>query len=358
MTQTKTVRTKKPTRIYLIMGGALIVMALLAWGFNRLFPKPLVLPPGQKLKAAWSVGKSAPFYVGDLVPVTLTIAAADGIVYQLPDLGGSLGRLELKERSRIVTERRRGGSVQKVLLWVVGWEPGKHAVTALTLNYRDSAGRRGVYRIPAYSIRILSALPKGKSKAELLALDVKGTKKPLGYPADLIWLGWALAAALLITGGYFLGRKLFNRTGHSPEGIAEPDAGSIEPADVIANRRLAALEQTGYLEAGDFKRYYAELSECAREYLENRFRIRALEMTTEEFLILAASASQLRPEHQAMLTAFLQAADLVKFAKFIPARGEAEQDLDLIRRLVEATRDVAAEAPDSSVAASRPNPSR
>jgi hypothetical protein len=354
MTQTKTVKTKRATQglPWLIMGGSLIFLAFLAWGLIRLFPKPVALQ-GQTIKAAWSVGKPGRFYVGDLIPLTLTIEAAEGVAYQLPpDLGAGLGRLELKERSRAITERRRGGSAKKVSLLLCGWEPGRHSLGALTLNYRDSAGRRGVYRVPAYTIRILSLLPKGKSRAELLALDLKGSKKPLDYPANFAWLGWALAAAAILAAGYFLGKKLLNRARRSPDGVAEPAVVAVEPADLIANRRLAALEQAGYLETGDFKRYYAELSECAREYLENRFRIPALEMTTEEFLTLAASAGQLCPEHQAMLTAFLHAADLVKFAKFIPARPEAEQDLDLIRRLVEATRDGLTEEPDSTLAAS------
>jgi hypothetical protein len=341
MTQTKTVKTKKPARAYsgIIAGCSLILLVLLAWGAYRLIPKPLSLSGGQKIKAAWSLGKPAPFYVGDLIPVTLTVEAADGVVYQLPDLGAVPGRLELKERGRTDTRRRRGGSVKKVSLVVCGWEPGNHPLAALKLNYRDSAGRRGVYRVPPFTIRIRSLLPAGKSKTELLALDVKAAKQPLDYPADLVWLGWALAATALLIGGFFLAKKLVSRHRRSPEEIAEPGAGGVEPADVVAGRRLAALEKAGYLEAGEFKQYYAELSECAREYLENRFRIRALEMTTEEFLVLAASDRQLRPEHQALLTRFLQAADLVKFAKFIPTRAEAEEDLNLIRRLVEATRE-------------------
>jgi hypothetical protein len=338
MTQPKKIQPKKSIRIYpgIIIGGILIALVLLALVVSRLFPKPLTLS-GQKIKAAWSIGQTTRFYVGDLIPVTLTIEAANGVRYQLPDLSGSLGRLELKEQCPIRKERRRGGSVNRRTFLLCGWEPGKYSLTALTINYRDPAGRRSVYRVPPYNIRIYSLLPKGKSKSELLALDVKATKKPLSYPANLMLFWGTLAGIALLTLGCFLVAKLLHRLKRSPEDIMKPEVIVTEPANSIANRRLAALEKAGYLEAGNFKAYYAELSECAREYLENRFGIRALEMTTEEFLTMAASSRQLRTEDQVILIAFLQAADLVKFAKFIPARAEAEQDLNLIRRLVKTT---------------------
>ena len=51
-----------------------------------------------------------------------------------------------------------------------------------------------------------------------------------------------------------------------------------------------------------------------RRYLEDRFELRAPELTTEEFLTVAGTPVLLSHEHQKLLRDFLRQADLVKFA--------------------------------------------
>ncbi|HEY8463281.1 MAG TPA: hypothetical protein VIM29_04545 [Bacillota bacterium] len=345
MTEPKSLKPKKLTWIYptIIVSSVLIV---LAGTINRFFSKPFIRP-GQPLQATWSINKPAVYYVGDLIPVTLTITATRDVSYRFPDLRSNLGRLELKEVGRIITQRRQGGSIKRRSFLLCGWEPGKHHLKGVTINYRDPAGRQKVYRIPSFQIEIQSLLPKNKSKSELLLLAIKEPKKPLRYPANFTLIGWALAGLAVLSGGYLLVRRLLYRTKDSPTGTTGAEPVITESADCIANRRLDALAKAGYLEAGRFKEYYSELSECAREYLENRFQIRALEMTTEEFLNRAAAADQLSPEHQTLLQTFLQGADLVKFAQSIPNPAEAEADLNRIRSLVAATRDQQPAVPES-----------
>jgi hypothetical protein len=112
-----------------------------------------------------------------------------------------------------------------------------------------------------------------------------------------------------------------------------------EPAHLIALRRLEALQGAGYLEAGDFKTFYSELSEIIREYMENRFQIRALEMTTEEFLVHLTKDNSLTREQQLLLREFLNYSDLVKFAKHLPLLEEADRALAKSRELIEETKE-------------------
>ncbi len=60
--------------------------------------------------------------------------------------------------------------------------------------------------------------------------------------------------------------------------------------------------------------FFVAISAIVRRYLEDRFDLRAPELTTEEFLALAGSASSLSHDHQHLLRDFLRQADLVKFA--------------------------------------------
>ncbi|MFQ5446939.1 MAG: hypothetical protein ACE5FF_08395, partial [Saprospiraceae bacterium] len=68
---------------------------------------------------------------------------------------------------------------------------------------------------------------------------------------------------------------------------------------------------------GQLKAYHSQLTHIVREYLENRYGIRALEETTDEIL------HQMRNMNMGdmlteKMTALLQTADLVKFAKAHP----------------------------------------
>ena len=56
----------------------------------------------------------------------------------------------------------------------------------------------------------------------------------------------------------------------------------LEEPDIIALEKLDNLDQSGLLEKGEIKEFYAQLSLIMREYTENSLYIRTLEMTTEE----------------------------------------------------------------------------
>jgi hypothetical protein len=65
---------------------------------------------------------------------------------------------------------------------------------------------------------------------------------------------------------------------------------------------------------GLFKEFYIELTMVVRRYIERTHGIRAPEQTTQEFLAAAAHHPTFTPEVLAQLRAFLESADLVKFA--------------------------------------------
>ena len=109
-------------------------------------------------------------------------------------------------------------------------------------------------------------------------------------------------------------------------------------AHLIAYEALAALEKKDYIRKGQIKAYYIELSDIVRHYLENRFNIRAPEMTTEEFLIKVKEDSALFLEQKGLLRDFLTNCDLVKFAKHQPAEEEANLSFVSVKKLIDQTK--------------------
>jgi hypothetical protein len=76
-----------------------------------------------------------------------------------------------------------------------------------------------------------------------------------------------------------------------------------------------------------------------RRYLEDRFDLRAPELTTEEFLESVQRAPHLGQDHQVLLREFLRQADLVKFAGLKPAADDVERSVAAARRFLDETRE-------------------
>lgn len=112
------------------------------------------------------------------------------------------------------------------------------------------------------------------------------------------------------------------------------------PPDVEALRELADLARRELLARGEVSRFYAELSRILRTYVDRRFQVRALEMTTEELEGHLRRHPAVRADQARCVLSILQEADLVKFAKFVPGRVAAESRMEEARGFVRATAPV------------------
>ena len=81
----------------------------------------------------------------------------------------------------------------------------------------------------------------------------------------------------------------------------------------------------------EIKKYYSELTEIVRAYIEKELKIPALEITTHELVDILSAFNKSKTidaskETIKKLNALLQEADLVKFAKSTPLSHEIEED--------------------------------
>ena len=111
-----------------------------------------------------------------------------------------------------------------------------------------------------------------------------------------------------------------------------------------ALRELGALLARGLPGAGRFKDYYVELTMVVRRYIERRYAIRAPKLTTEQFLAAAKANPAFPGPSVAPLGAFLEAADLVKFAGVEASRETADAAAARARAYLEAEPGDPAEA--------------
>jgi hypothetical protein len=209
-------------------------------------------------------------------------------------------------------------------LTLVGFEPGTFKLDGLKIRFKASGqGAWKETKLPAVSIEIISLVTGDVEK-----LDVKPLKGLVHSrkPFLIIPLLLLAAAALLL---WLRLRK-------------HPVASTLIPkvaAHVMALERLRKLIERDLISRGLIQEFYVELSLIVRHYLENRFNMRAPEMTTEEFLEYMKSHEALSPNHKELLRDFMGHCDLVKFARYDPVNEEIDRSLSAARRLIEETKD-------------------
>jgi hypothetical protein len=112
------------------------------------------------------------------------------------------------------------------------------------------------------------------------------------------------------------------------------------PQPVVVPPHVRAREKLNAALAliNDPRGFCIAVSGAVRVYLEERFRLRAPERTTEEFLRDLQTTTHLNAEQKQTLAAFLEQCDLVKFARFEPNESALRELHESALRLVHETQ--------------------
>ena len=96
----------------------------------------------------------------------------------------------------------------------------------------------------------------------------------------------------------------------------------------IALSELEKLRARKLWQEGRTKEYHSELTDVLRKYIENRFSIMAMEMTSMEILNAIGNQNNVHKDAIDKLNYILTLADLVKFAKMQPLPAENEMSME------------------------------
>lgn len=161
---------------------------------------------------------------------------------------------------------------------------------------------------------------------------VRPYRAPVTLGEVVPWILVAFLTAILIYAAVRL-LRLLRKEKHP---LYEPQ--TKDPAHVIAFRELEHLKSENLWQKGETKRYYTRLTEILRQYLEDRFGVFSLELTTSETLEALLKSGFKKDESYNLLRNVLTGADLVKFAKYKPDSDENEISFDNSWSFVSATR--------------------
>jgi len=265
--------------------------------------------------------------IGSRVRYEVEVSAAPDVEVVLAQPAERLGDFEIVDFGDEPATERDGRRVVTRWFTLAGYEVGHHLVPSPPVAYREPGAELKEATPIETRISIESLVGDELDQATL-----RDIAPPLPIPRD--WTGpLALAGGLAVLAllgalGWWWRRRRAAR-------IAPPPP---VPADVRAAEALRDLERRDLPGRGELKAYYDELSSIVRRYLEDRFGVRAPEMTTEEFLVVTARGGALGSSHRALLADFLRESDLVKFARHRPTVEAAGRAMVAARRFVDETR--------------------
>lgn len=284
--------------------------------------------------------------IGDVVRYTIAVSHDAATEVQLPGPGENLGAFEIRDFT-LFKPRKVGGLIREEAEYLIStYDVGEFVIPPVRVLYRSRGDTswQELWSQPI-SIQVASLNPD-------LHGDIRDIKPPLSVPYDWRRLIVGILVALLFFGAAGAGVYLYWRHRRGLKLLPTREA-PPRPAHEIALEELDALFHSDLLERGEVKLLHIRLSEIVRRYLEGRYEVRALEMTTQEILE-AFGDDRLPVGVRELLAEFLSACDLVKFAKYHPGREEIEHTFHLAYQFVESTKPAVSEMVPSTGSGEEP----
>ncbi|MDA0657202.1 MAG: hypothetical protein O3C60_00035 [Planctomycetota bacterium] len=276
--------------------------------------------------------------IGDVLSVAIRVTALPDVEVLMPEFGEALDQFEILDFVPRETLNDQGDIVQTQTYSLQLRRSGPQRIPPILVEFVDHRpGQKSApdgedaYELltPRVDFNVESVVAADNAAAIRPALGDLDTSGGTRSIAERSMRGAILAAGAIVLGlvvTTIIVRRLRIKVDR------------VSPFEIAATR-LNRLIQRPLPRGEQIEPFFVELSALVREYLENRFELRAPELTTEEFLEQASASGQLSSDHQPLLREFLRHADLVKFAGWHPDEMTIRQALSAAERFLQETRD-------------------
>jgi len=271
-------------------------------------------------------------FIGDQVNFTITVDQPADLNLKIIPLKDTLFRnIEIISGPSVDTlsAGKRLRVINKYL--VTSFDSGFYQVPPV---YAEMPAENGLKRFYSdYSLLEVIRVKIAPADTAAAIFDIiEPYRAPLTIGEILPWVLIVILAVSIVWGISRLIRKLFRKK----EEVAP--AKNPDPAHVIAFRDLEKLREQKLWQKGEVKLYYTRLTEILRQYLENRYGVYSLELTTSETLDELVKSGFKKDETYQQLKTILNGSDLVKFAKYKPDPSENELHFEKSWEFVDITR--------------------
>lgn len=294
---------------------------------------PLVLMAQNTPQATTKLEKEE-IAIGEQIKMTLEVNAQDEVIMWSYFPAELTPGVEVVKQSPVDTIKDNGITVYRQDLMITAFDTGFYIIPPIDIQYHNSGDTAiKVFSAPATFITV-HTIAVDTSQA---FKDIKGLQAvPVTFKEVLLTAYPYLILAAVLVGLYFLGRYIYKRYKNKQPIFVLPQRPKT-PAHIIAFDALDKLKEKKLWQSDRVKDYYSELTDIIDQYIEDRYNVGAIEMTTDEIL---AGLSHLPIPQQDMerLISTLQSADLVKFAKSNPLPLENDNAWNYIYDFVKDTK--------------------
>jgi len=302
-------------------------------------------------------------FIGDRISVKLSIKYPKNATVDYSFLADEkIGEFELippeikklddiKQKKNIISDDGNFITEEKLLVYTTFADSGDYYLGPFKFNYLVDSLEHSELS-DSIKISVHSIL---KSGAKISYLDSLGKQQemPLDSLKNILpikdineyeltseekqFLTWLFVVLLIIVALIIYLIRLNRKKKNLPPIIKKKI--KIIPAHIIALEKLQILQNRGLLKKGDYKEYSVEISSILRNYLENRYKFIAAELTTYDLKIEVETFVSDKATLE-YLSRFLDLTDLVKFAKFVPLEGELKELFDSCKEFIEKTKQI------------------
>ena len=254
-------------------------------------------------------------FIGDIFQWTIKVEGQNDQTIRFPELEVTNDTISIRNQTLI----HENGKLIGIEFEIVAWDTGDFITPDYALEILKIDGTRDYY---------ISANPIHYSVGSVLNLSENAEYRPLKGPVSVKGIFPLKTVLLSIALFAMLGSMIWTWKQRQDIQYQKLDYTINESPEDRAKRRLRDLDMNGLS-----KDYYADLSHISREFIETKYFIRTMEMTTEEinqfrFLI------PLKDEIFSEWAQFLSEADMVKYAREIPSPEKMSTDKKLISSLI------------------------
>lgn len=273
--------------------------------------------------------------IGDVIELLLVVRAEADVEIIMPEFGEALGRFEIVDFAPSRQQEDDGGSIARQKYRLQPLRSGSQTIPPLRIEFVDRREGRSPTPEGEDAFEILTdriSLEIAPVLANDAPLELRPRHPDLGprRSASRPWWVWVVGMLFVVSGiapfawrGWTAVRERRRR----------------RSAYEVARSELDSLLGAGRPTAETMDRFYVKLSLIVRSYLENRFRLRSPELTTQEFLSEMGRSPDLARSHQQLLQKFLEQADLVKFAGHRPNAEVVSESIAAAEKFLDETRD-------------------
>ena len=276
-----------------------------------------------KISISSSVDKAS-IFIGDLITYSVRITHDEDVEVLLPSLGANLGGFEIRDYQEFEPRKEEDKIVHQVNYVISTFDVGDFEIPPIMVGYKVPPDTlENVLKTEVIKIVVESLKPSEDG-------DIREIKPPWEISFNwktVIVIGIiALFVILFVIALIYVIRKRKKGETIIPRKLVPQ-----RPPHEIAYEELQRLSDSDLLEIGKIKQYYSEVSDIIRRYVEGCYQIIAMEMTTTEVLDQLRT-TEIGETHFDLFVRFLEACDLVKFAKYIPSENE---NIEIMKQAVQ-----------------------